>query len=106
MTVLAMEGLVDLSIEIEDIDGGEWDIKGLEREIRELLDKSPEGGGFAGTGLTGEEKDAAIVFHILESAVQFFAGLRNKELIRMNGLLKRECGEIPIRLQHDYLSSC
>lgn len=30
MTVLAMEGLVDLAIEIEDIDGGEWDIKGLE----------------------------------------------------------------------------
>jgi hypothetical protein len=32
--------------------------------------------------------------------------LGNKELIRMNGLLKRESGEIPICLQHDYLSSC
>lgn len=106
VTVVAMEGLIDLTIEIEDIDGGEGDIKGLEREIRELLDKGPEGGGFAGAGLAGEEKDAAIIFHILESAVQFFAGLGNKELIRMNGLLKRESGEIPICLQHDYLSSC
>lgn len=90
MTVLAIESVVDLAIEIEDIDGGERDVKRLERELGELLSKSPERGGFAGSGLTGEQKNAAMIFHVKETALQFFAGLRNKKLIRMNGLFKRE----------------
>ena len=56
--------------------------------------------------MTGEEKDAAIIFHVIEAALQFFDRLRDKELVMMKGFAEGKSGETPICFQHGYLSSC